>query len=255
VGEILDLAIEILITRFTLLVGVAFLVWLPISWLREHLFAGSAELPAEATPAEALAAVLIDVVPVVASTALIGAVAPLVTFRHMGGRADRAGKLVAAVPSVLVVTLLSMAAFTVAFPLTCGLGAIFLWWKFLLAPCIAVVETHNPLRAMGRSWRLTHAGFWRWMALYLVATLITMPLSFASGAVLAGAGAHYLAEWFPTLPGAAIDAILLLVSSLLVAVPSALSAVVLTVFYVDLLVRREGWDLKARLNAFVEGAR
>jgi len=82
-----------------------------------------------------------------------------------------------------------------------------------------------------------------------VSGIFMLPLTLASVEVQASAQS-YLVEWFPNLGAVGVETIALVLFAFLMAVPSAFSSgVLLSVFYMDALVRREGLDLTLELEA------
>lgn len=253
-GEVLDLAIEVLIARFPALVGLAFLIWLPVAWLQTHVLRSTQQV---VDMSEGLARAALDMSLTLAATMLISAACCRTSFRYLSpsdSGPDGFPHLARALPGLLVVTLLTGLGVALAAPFTCGLLSVFLWWRLLFAPCIVVLETPNPLQAMRRSWELTRAGFWRWMGIFVVSACFMLPLTLASVEVQAGAQ-DQLVQWFPNLGAVGVEAIGLVATAFLLAVPSVFSSgALLTVFYLDTLVRREGLDLSRELQALQDAS-
>lgn len=117
--------------------------------------------------------------------------------------------------------------------------AIWLGTRLILAPAAISVEQLGPLRAIRRSWFLTHGQFWRMLGIYALSSLIISLAAGTVSSVFSFAGA---------LLGIA-DANLALIgmttaSSLTSAVLSLpLTAAVQGLLYVDARIRREGYDL------------
>ena len=255
VGEVLDLAVEVLIARFAVLVGLAFLIWLPVAWIQEHLLHSTQSIT---DMTEGLVRAALELILTLGATLLIGAASCRISYRYLspsGSAPDNCPPLTRALPGLVVVTLLNGLGVALAAPFTCGILSVFLWWRLLFAPCIVVLETANPIRAMRRSWELTRAGFWRWTGIFVVSGFFMLPLTLASVQVQAGAQ-DQLVQWFPNLGPVGVEAIGLVAFAFLMAVPSAFSSgALLTVFYMDALVRREGLDLSLQLQELQDASR
>jgi hypothetical protein len=257
VGELLDLATEVLLARFVFLVGSSFVVWVVLGFLQREL--GLLDPPdPESGLADVLALSLVNNMAVVAATVLISALATAATIRYLLGDHLRTVGLLRALPGLLLVTLTSAVILAVTLPLTLGVGTLLLWYKFIHAPAVAVVESPSPFRAFARSWQLTRGSFGRCLGVYFGATLLTMPLALAGAGLTTETVLEQLQVWAPTVPLWGVELLTLMLTALFNALPTAFGGVVLTVLYADALVRREGRDLDARLAsrrvAFEQGA-
>jgi hypothetical protein len=141
---------------------------------------------------------------------------------------------------VAIVAVLYLAVFAV---LLLPLGYIFARW--LVAPVLIVVEHCGPIEALSRSWRLTNRSVWRLLGLLILLGLFNffvlgLPIVLAQWLGLALAPPQYL-----SLIAGAITGLSYLVNALWY----PLLALTLLLVYMDLLTRREGADLLARLHA------
>ena len=141
---------------------------------------------------------------------------------------------------VAIVAVLYLAVFAV---LLLPLGYIFARW--LVAPVLIVVEHCGPIEALSRSWRLTSRSVWRLLGLLLLLGLfnffvLSLPVVLVQWLGLALAPPQYLG-----LMAGAITGLSYLVNALWY----PLLALTLLMAYMDLLTRREGADLLARLHA------
>lgn len=247
VGQIVDLATRVLLSRFLLLPAVAFLLWLPSSWLQAELMA-ALESGEDPVFAYSLLGISLGVQALVVK--LTAGVAVVLTFPWMWGFAGKrpALRLLPALPGLLLVSALYGAAIASGL-VTCFLTSVLFGWKLLLAPLVVVAESPNPLRAVARSWQLTRGGFLRWVGVWVVASMLTMPFSAAANEVAAGSLHEWLTEQLAGFPAALIDGSVTVLTGALLALPIAFSAAAVVVFYSDLLVRREGLDLTLRLSA------
>ncbi len=80
VGEVLDLATEVLIARFPPLVGLAFLIWLPVAWIQNRLLSGD---PGTMDMSEVMARLALSLGPTLVATMLISAACCRITFRYL----------------------------------------------------------------------------------------------------------------------------------------------------------------------------
>lgn len=122
--------------------------------------------------------------------------------------------------------------------------------KLTLAPAALVLEDAGVLGAIRRSWTLTNRNWWRTFGITALAALmvavitqvVSIPVSFAVGAVvhLVAPAASPAAGLSATLVSTAISALL---TSVVAAVGTAFQSGVMALIYVDLRMRREGFDL------------
>lgn len=119
---------------------------------------------------------------------------------------------------------------------------VYLWLsiKLMLAPCVIAVEGLGPLRAIGRSWRLSRGQFWRLLGISLLAGLLISMATGTVSSVFTFAGV-LLALQSQTL---AMTVIMTgsRVASLVLTLPLTIS--VTTLLYVDTRIRNEGFDLE-----------
>ncbi len=247
VGELLDLATEVLLARFGRLVGISFLVWTVVRVIFAWLGLDQIAEPGPDTSAgEILAPAFMGLGFTFVGTVIISGIAAHVTIHSLLADGMSRIPLTRSLPAVAVVSFLATMMLMVVGVFSFGIGAIVLWYKFLYAPCVVVAERPNPAFALKRSWELTRSSFGRCLGVYVVSIVLGLPLSFAAMEVQTPAVLETLARWAPSLPVMAIETTTLLLAALLQALPSAFSGVVLTALYADALVRREGVDLVAR---------
>jgi len=245
--EVLDLSIAILRDHFALMVGLGMLAWLPLLALQpfigSHVWERSVGSGAMFGPtlsglintgasvlAECFGAALIAQI---AHAALLGQDVAL-------GRVMRSVlvrlHVVAGVALVTVVL-------TVAGTCACYVPGLLFAWKLSAGPMACVLEGQGLRKSISRSWTLTRGGFWRWLLLtWTVAAIVGPFRGITAAADWPGARAQALA--WTGLSGTTFDLVYVLVSSLLLGVTIALQAAMLTVYYADCRVRREGADLE-----------
>jgi hypothetical protein len=118
------------------------------------------------------------------------------------------------------------------------IGAIFLGVRWAVAMPALLLERRGPAAALGRSWKLVGGFWWKVFGTLLIVYLLLIVLSIAFGAVLGGVLAAI----------SSVDSLLGLlmqqaVNVLVQVFTLPLLAAVTTVLYVDLRVRKEGFDL------------
>lgn len=249
VGELLDLAIELLVARPMMLLGIAFactLIALSLQAGAQIYLVERVDTPRAMQVLAWIGVLLPAGVPLVAS-----AVTGLTTIPWLRGERRSSGiflRTLRALPALLVVAVLTFViVFAVAVP-TCGIAAIFFWWRLSLAPMAIVVERKGPIGAIRRSWEMTREGFGRWVGLFIGMLLLGAPLSIGQQYAVDGTLEVWLLEKLPDTDSDVVYAITVLVASLASAVPTALAAAAVAVFYADVVVRREAWDLRVRLE-------
>ncbi|WP_427018652.1 hypothetical protein ACQCSX_09025 [Pseudarthrobacter sp. P1] len=134
--------------------------------------------------------------------------------------------------------------------LTAAAATIWAGTKVMLAPAAIIVEDLGVLAAVARSWRLTTSSWWRTFGTYFVAALIAgaiggviaTPVSLVTSLVTGMANpnpteADFMASF------AISQGVSLLVSTLVGAVTLAFSSGVMSLIYVDLRMRKEGFDV------------
>ena len=115
--------------------------------------------------------------------------------------------------------------------------AVFLYVRWWVAPQAIVIERVGPLRGLGRSWTLTRGSFWRtvWLALLLllITSLATVALSLAVQTPLSSFGSTAYQLTVRTILGAVIGVLV-----------SPITLIATTLYYYDLRIRREAFDLE-----------
>src|SRR3954447_6667324 len=118
------------------------------------------------------------------------------------------------------------------------IGAIFLAVRWSVAMPALLLERRGPVSALGRSWNLVGGFWWKVFGTLLIVYLLVTVLSLAAGAVLGGVLAA-ITSVDSLLGLAAQQAVTVLVQVFTL----PLFAAVTIVLYVDLRVRKEGFDL------------
>jgi hypothetical protein len=247
--EMLDLSIAILREHFALLVGLGALAWLPVRLLQPFI---GAHVWEDSIGTGAMIGPSLSSLVNTGSAALAQCFASALLARVVHAALE--GREVALLPllrNVLVrlhvvigVALVSAIA-SVAGTCACFLPGILLSWKLSAAPMACVIEGQGLRYSLARSWLLTRRGFWRWLFLWLCVVLIGLPFTGIT-ALADWPGARAQALAWSGLSGTSFDIVFVLVSSLMLGVAIALQSSVLTVYYADCRVRREGADLEAQ---------
>ncbi|MCQ1955088.1 hypothetical protein NNX39_01030 [Arthrobacter sp. zg-Y826] len=154
------------------------------------------------------------------------------------------GVTVLAMLAYLIIDTFDAAGLIVVIPALFAVMAAAVWVsvKLSLAPAALVLEGIGVFPAIRRSWRLTGRNWWRTFGVMALTSLIvniltqvlTVPLSFV-GSMLTLAESAVLIG---------VSVVLILVFSLLLgALACAFQSAVTALLYVDLRIRREGFDL------------
>lgn len=137
----------------------------------------------------------------------------------------------------------------------CFVPGLALYWLFAAAPAAYVLERTNVFRAVGRSVTLAANGgaFLRWLGCATVGWLMVAPFK-STKSVLDMIPVRHALEEHLALSGYSFDLAVAALAAPLLAIGTAFTAVVGTVYYLDLRTRREGLDLELRLAALRAGA-
>jgi len=248
VGAILDTALEVLLARFGTCVGVAACLWVPALALGRIGLRASGAL-------EALSMLSGIGAQFVVQGLAVGLVT-IVVYGHLQGRRvtgpESARIALLRTPAVLATALISSIG-TVVGACCCLVPGVVLSWLWIVAPAAVVLERVGPLEALARSASLAKGGFLRWAGTMLSQIALSLPLTLV-GASLADPNVRGWIEPRLGLSPLAFDALDVALSSFLMETATAMSAIVLTVFYIDCRVRKEGFDLVMRLERLRERA-
>jgi hypothetical protein len=124
--------------------------------------------------------------------------------------------------------------------LTCLLIPLVVWIlvRWSVAIPALLVEGVGPTAALGRSWNLVRGHWWRLLAIFFVAYLLTSTISSGVGALVGG-----LAALIPGLSADVRGGAFLTAVTLSSAMVEPVLPIVLTLLYYDLRVRNEAYDL------------
>jgi hypothetical protein len=180
-----------------------------------------------------------------------GRILPLLGFGLLSFAAGLVGLVLVVGISALAVVGLEEYSALVIVPLALGAVALLVWvsTKIVVAPATLMLEGTGPWTSVKRSWALTRGNWWRTFGIVLltslivsiIASVISTPLTFAVSLVF---GFSASASATPD----ALDSIPLLlatqaITALFSAIGYAFQAGVTSLLYVDLRIRREGFDV------------
>jgi hypothetical protein len=241
---LLDTALEVFRLRFALCSICATLLWIPFHVLDKQAMHWSED-------ARLVAGMLGLSLAWIAQT-LTGALVALIVYSHAVARpldlASFLRTVLARLPLLLLCTLLA-GAMVLAGLFLCILPGIFMAWLFAVSSIALVIERVGPLAALGRGAVLMRGSesFWRWLGIVLLGNLLFAPFSAAAEA-LQRPGVREFLSGHLALSSIAYEGLDLLLSAVLLGVPTAFSGVLLTTLYIDARVRCEGFDLRMRLE-------
>jgi hypothetical protein len=258
VGEILDLGFELLRERFPTVLGICVLLWLPVRLLQPFL--GALIVSAASDPIASIGGLFGIAVTSLGSAAfqaLASAVVALAIFSTLRGEplgAGRALRLASRrVIGVLAISLITGVA--VGFgTLLCLFPGLYFSWKLALAPSVCVIEGLGVGASLSRSLQLSTGSFARWLAMLITLFFVNAPLAGINLLFDTPTSRSQVIEELAISP-VLFDALGVFATSLFSGLATAVSAVVLTVFYLDCRVRRDGLDLARRLDLLTATAR
>ncbi|MFC3299839.1 hypothetical protein FJV46_04600 [Arthrobacter agilis] len=136
-------------------------------------------------------------------------------------------------------------------PLAIGAVVLMIWvsMKLVVAPAALMLEGTGPWTSIRRSWSLTRGNWWRTFGIVLltsiivsvIASVISTPLTFAVSLFLGfSTDASTAPDALDSLP---VIAATQAITALFTAIGYAFQAGVTSLLYVDLRIRREGFDV------------
>ncbi|WP_146069553.1 hypothetical protein [Arthrobacter sp. B0490] len=176
---------------------------------------------------------------------------PLLGFGLLSFAAGLVGLVLVVGISALAVLGLEEYSALVIVPLVLGAVALLVWVsiKVVVAPATLMLEGTGPWTSIKRSWALTRGNWWRTFGIVLltsiivsiIASVISAPLTFAVSLIVGfGSTTSATPDVLDSLPVLlATQAITALFS----AIGYAFQAGVTSLLYVDLRIRREGFDV------------
>jgi hypothetical protein len=263
--EVVDLGVEVLMSRFLLCVGLGVLLWFPLRALAPFVLRAAPATGFDETQVYTFFlalggySILTQLVSIVATVALTLISYHALLGRELGAR-EALGKTLRRSFALLGLFLLQFLIVSAGTFLLLGLGAFCppLWlgalafwlyfsWKLSVAPSALVLEELSVTAALSRSFSLTEGSFLRWLGVVTISGLLVAPLG--GGAQLSDNVAlrEVLLAELPISP-MLFDVSFVFISSVFAGLSTAVLAVVMTSYYLDTRIRREGLDLRMRLE-------
>ncbi|WP_247826603.1 glycerophosphoryl diester phosphodiesterase membrane domain-containing protein [Arthrobacter antioxidans] len=176
---------------------------------------------------------------------------PLLGFGLLAFGAGLAGLALLVGISALAIVALEEYSALVIIPLVLGALVAMVWvsTKLVVAPAALMLEGVGPWSAIRRSWQLTRGNWWRTFGIVLLTSIIVSIITSVVSAPLSFAVTLFFG--FSTSASATPDAMDSLpvlaasqaITALFTAVGYAFQAGVTSLLYVDLRIRREGFDV------------
>lgn len=261
VGQILDTAMDVLVERFGACVGIATILWLPFRVGTELVVRSGA--PDEVVLLWGTTKAAPQVLTTAFVCTLVGG--QLVGRRVSLGEAIASG--IGRFPGMVVISVLTVIA-AVVLICPCFFTTYAAYWLFSVVPAVYVLERGRLLpaggdptftrlfgwlaesfAAVGRGIRLVWGGgsFRRWLGWFVVANLaIVAPLTTAPSLLEVPDVRQWLGEFIDL--DAPLGFAIVAIGALFLGIGTAYTAVVMTVYYVDERVRKEGLDLELVLR-------
>ncbi len=176
---------------------------------------------------------------------------PLFGFGLLSFAAGLAGLvLLVGISALAIAGLAEYSAFVIV-PLVIAALVAMVWItiKLVVAPATLMLEGTGPWTSIKRSWQLTRGNWWRTFGIVLltsiivsiIASVIATPLTFAVGLIFGfSSSASATPDALDSLP---IIAGTQAITALFTAIGYAFQAGVTSLLYVDLRIRREGFDV------------
>jgi hypothetical protein len=256
VGAIVDLGLDVLRERFALFVGLASLLWVPVRALQPFL---GPQVWMETIEREGLSStdtIFGYVLSLLVTAVLAGMVhaigSALIAVQieaMLHGREQPVGEAVRRVlfraPKLLLLSFFVAVAKTIG-AVTCA-GFFVAIWLFSLAPIVFIVEGHGIRQSLRRSITLASGSFLRFIGVWFVGVLLSAFFELSTG-IADDANVRETLIGVLAISPAVFDVGLVVLTSLFLGVSTAILAAVLTALYFDLLVRRDGIDLRQTLD-------
>jgi hypothetical protein len=269
VGQILDTALDVLVSRFGPCVGFAALSWLPFQ-IGNEVVQRSSALSIQARILWGTT----NLVPEFLTAGFVCSFVGAHLLRRRASSADAFRNGILAAPGIAVIALLQVLTI---FGLMClCIVPFFLgYWLFAVVPAVYVLERRDLLGRAGREipaifrWSsgilisvargvrlvLGTGSFGRWLGWAVVALLaVYWPLT-GFPALFEDPSVRNFMEESLGLEGRPVSFTLAVISALFAGIGTAYLAIVKTVYYLDERVRREALDLELRLDRLAEVAR
>ncbi|MUK01758.1 hypothetical protein GM708_07310 [Vibrio cholerae] len=180
-----------------------------------------------------------------------GRLLPLFGFGLLSFAIGLVGLMLLVGISALAIAALSEYSAFVIVPLVIGAVVVMVWAsvKLVVAPAAVMLEGRGPWVSIKRSWLLTRGNWWRTFGIVLltsiivsiIASVISTPLTFAVGLIFGfSSSASTASGVLDSLP---VIIATQAITALFAAIGYAFQAGVTSLLYVDLRIRREGFDV------------
>jgi hypothetical protein len=276
-GGILDLALDGLVARCGPSLGIVLLLWLPFGQIRELLSSTGLE-----DLAAGITALSVNFLMLVPQAFSLGVVTSLVGDALAGGQAGVGRSILRGLWAGPAVTVMLLATTVLTLPLILCFFVpyvVVVWLTWAAVPLYVlegeelltlrerVAARRNPLvalamvprriaRAFARSVRLSTgwASLGRWTVLAVVGLLLLSGSLEISATLLSAPEVREFLRTDLGLGGRLAEFAMATVSGFFLALASSVRAALMTAFYLDLRVRREGLDLELSLRELPAGA-
>jgi hypothetical protein len=163
-----------------------------------------------------------------------------ITDAYLGEQATWRGSLRYALRRLPAVFLISLFVTVLSFLglILCIVPGVYLWAAYFVAIPVLLIEGSGPIKSLGRSRRLVKGFWWRTFGVAVVGALLVAIVSAALTAVVVGVVFAHPAR--DTATGFVLNTLASTVGAMLTTPAAAAFA---TVLYIDLRVRKEGFDL------------
>jgi hypothetical protein len=254
-GEILDLGLEILKSRFAACVVISTLLWIParilVQMTRVEGFQQNSTDPAKQMEialasfgALGVSLVVMSVVQVLTSAFVAQFVKASFEGRAMSV-GDALRRSLQRLPGILVISIVIGLA-SVAGLVLCCVPYIFVLWRLSLAVLVYVLEDVSIGESLRRAIGLTSGSFLRWLGVVVVGGLMVLPISGSAGLGDMQPVRLFVQEHL-SMSRAAYEIVLVAITSVFLGLATAIQTAIMTVYYIDCRVRRDGVDLHAWL--------
>lgn len=245
VGEVLDAAVKVYRNRFRSLFKIGLVIATPLEIVSVLALLSLPDEVFEETAAGSVDAAAVAVVGLIYALVFTGTLlvtamtVKVISDSYLGRPADWRASLAAGVrklPSLLWLDLLFLAFLIAGLPFL-AVPTVYVYVAFSLCVPVLMLEGTPGARALHRSRRLVEGRWWPTAAALLAAFILTSVVSMFFSFVGFDAGARLDDTPMATVAGT----VLTIISSSLV---TPFTAVVTTVLYFDMRVRKEGLDLE-----------
>jgi hypothetical protein len=121
------------------------------------------------------------------------------------------------------------------------IGSIIIYTRLILTPMIIMIEGYRLINSWGRSWDLQRGAVWQAFQIVIVSNLLMAILVFSFGLSI-----RTLIEYL--MPSAQADLFGRLIGHCLYPIMLAFQVIVYTLFYYNLRIRKEAYDLALKLD-------